>query len=341
MILVVNKWIGLAIATLSLAGCPTQSSINQWETVQLVYQDASVLREKVSYRSNGLKVFGQVCRPNRPAQFPIVVWNHGGFEGLKDYDESFCQAFATFGYTMLMSSYRGEDGSEGTIEVCNGEVDDVLRMLELGRVMLYVKPDKVVMMGGSHGGCISLRAVQKGAPAQVLVDFYGPTDWMLEYQQAQDLLASNDASKKLVGTLLTDVFLKGMGGTPTQVPQQYQTRSPLEYAASLSNWSGSMLVIHGVQDWFVLPGQSCDLAKAVGGFTNYRINAANTTATTAPVGCEASALTWTGGDAPTLGTWQGKRYLMVFDSLGHGDGNQRDLAILNALKFISNKIPGN
>jgi hypothetical protein len=31
----------------------------------------------------------------------------------------------------------------------------------------------------------------------------------------------------------------------------------------------------------------------------------------------------------------------VFDSLGHGDGDQRDLAIQNALKFISNKIPGN
>ena len=338
------KGLGLALGVLIMTVClepPSASkSPNPWETVQLLYQDTRVLREKVSYRSSGLKIFGQVCRPNRSGQFPVVVWNHGGFEGLQIGDEGFCQAFATFGYTLLMSSYRGEDGSEGSIEVCNGEVDDVLRLLELGRTLPYANPKQVVMMGGSHGGCISLRAVQKGAPARVLIDFYDPSDWQQEYQHIQQLVASSDVAQKFVGKTLDAVLLKGLGGTPTQVPQAYRERSPSEYATRLGNWSGSILMIHGANDWFVPPNQSCTLARAIGGFTSYRIGGSNLTETTAPSGCEAAGLIWHGGAVPRS-NWQDKRYLLVYDNLGHGDGSQRDLAIQDALDYILTKVPVN
>ena len=66
----------------------------------------------------------------------------------------------------MSSEYRGEGGSEGRKEVCLGEVDDVLQMLAIADVQPYVKPDRVLMWGGSHGGCVTLRAIERGAPGQ-------------------------------------------------------------------------------------------------------------------------------------------------------------------------------
>ncbi len=337
-----GRWMVLMGVACGLAGCapPSVVSPNQWESVQTLYQDFFLLREKVAYRSDGLKIFGQICRPNRQGRFPIVLWNHGGFEGLKVEDENLCQNLAFLGYLVLMSSYRGEDGSEGSIEVCEGEVDDVLRMLSIGRTMPYADPNRVAVAGASHGGCISLRAVQKGAPAQVLIDIFGPSDWTAEYQQLQQLAASSDNIKKSVGESLSALLRTAIGGTPAQAPQNYKVRSPLEHATSLSNWQGSILVVHGALDWLVPPDQSCNLVKAVGGFVNYRITAANTTATTAPAGCEAAGLSWTGGEVPR-GHWGGKRYLLVYDHFGHGDGEQSNLALLDVLNYLGNRFPAN
>lgn len=337
-----RKWIGPMVLVWGLAGCapPSPVSLSQWESVQTLYQDVLLLREKVAYRSGGLRIFGQICRPNRQGRFPIVLWNHGGFEGLKVGDENLCRTLASLGYLVLMSSYRGEDGSEGAIEVCQGEVDDVLRMLAIGRIMPYADPNRVAVVGGSHGGCISLRAVQKGAPAQVLIDIFGPSDWIAEYQQLQQLAASNDSGQKLVGQTLSALLQTALGGSPVQVPQNYKARSPIEYAASLTNWPGSILVVHGALDWLVPPDQSCNLVKAAGGFTSFRITSANTTATTAPAGCEAAGLSWTGGEVPR-GSWDGRRYLLVYDNFGHGDGEQSNLALLDVLNYLGNKFPAN
>lgn len=332
----------LVMLMLSLTACFTQATPiidpTPWETRQVLFQSATVIREKVSYRSSNLKIFGQVCHPNRAGIFPVLIWNHGGFDGLKDGDEKFCEAFAGFGYTFLMSSYRGEDGSEGTVEVCEGEVDDVLKMLEFGRTMSFANPDKVVVVGGSHGGCISLRAIQKGAPAQALVEFYAPTDWIAAYQQVQQLLSSSDATKKYVGQALDSVVTKALGGIPAIVPQQYLERSAIQDVSSLGNWAGSILVLHGVQDWLVLPSQSCDLVKAVGGFTNFHLNAANTSSDVAPLGCENAGLNWSANAVPK-GNWQSKRYFMVYDEMGHGDGNQYNQALTDTLDFIFAKVP--
>jgi esterase/lipase len=327
---------------LSLTACFSQATPiadpTPWESRQVLFQDAKLIREKVSYRSSNLKIFGQVCHPNRPGKFPILIWNHGGFDGLNAADEQFCQAFAGLGYTFLMSSYRGEDGSEGSVEVCQGEVDDVLKMLELGRQLPFANPDKVAIMGGSHGGCISLRAVQKGAPAQALIEFYGPSNWIAEYQQVQQLLNSSDATKKYVGQILNSVAIKALGGTPTTVAQQYLARSPDQDVSSLSNWLGSILMLHGVDDWFVLPSQSCNLAQAIGGFTSFHLNAANISGTAAPTDCENAGLTWSANAVPR-GNWQGKRYLMVYEQMGHGYGNQYNQALYDAFDFISAKVP--
>src|SRR5690349_20713989 len=102
-----------------------------WETVDVAFENDAVLTEAVTYRSDGLLIHGQVCRPKGDGPYPVIVYNHGGFQGLGiDPQAGNCVDSATGGYVWIGSSYRGEDGSEGEIEVCLGEVTDVLRMTD-------------------------------------------------------------------------------------------------------------------------------------------------------------------------------------------------------------------
>ena len=109
----------------------------------------------------------------------MLISNHGGFAGLPDWDDpkGFCALAAKAGWVMAESSYRGEDGSDGEIEVCLGEVDDVLAMLEVVRSQSYADPDRIAMLGVSHGGCVTSRAVERGADVDVAAEIAGPADW--------------------------------------------------------------------------------------------------------------------------------------------------------------------
>lgn len=330
---------------LGLVACtvqpPSPQNPDGWLSVQTL-EAAQVLREKVSYRSSGYKVWGQVCRPNREGLFPIVLLNHGGFEGLaQDWQGGACKALAQQGYAVLESSYRGEDNSEGEIEICLGEADDVLRMLEIGRGMPYVQPQRVAVFGGSHGGCISLRAVQKRAQAQVLVALFPPTDWATQHaflqQQAQ---TSSDSLIKQASKALYQFIELRLGGPPQQSPLAYQQRSPVAFAQDLATFEGSVLLLHGVQDWVVPVSQSCDLAKQVGGFAAFRITDANQASSTPPQGCEAFGLLWQ-NQLPPQDSWPMGRYLVVYDRYGHGDGDQAALAIGAVIKFLLSRFPPN
>ncbi len=84
-----------------------------WETVTRTTDSASVIIEKVSYRSNGLRIFGQVCRPPSAGPHPVMIVNHGGFAGLgaEEWNGGVCRETASrLGYVVVESSYRGEGG---------------------------------------------------------------------------------------------------------------------------------------------------------------------------------------------------------------------------------------
>src|SRR5262245_45574824 len=186
-----RAWLVPAAFAVMLAGCGTEGGPTTpatpaplaWESVTRTTDSASLIIEKVAYRSNGLRIFGQVCRPASAGPHPVMVVNHGGFAGLGDeWNGGVCRQTASqLGYVVVESSYRGEDGSEGTIELCLGEVDDVLRMLEIVLAQPYADRRRVVMWGGSHGGCITTRAFQRGAPVHAAVDVFGPTDAAATY----------------------------------------------------------------------------------------------------------------------------------------------------------------
>jgi hypothetical protein len=67
--------------------------------------------------------------------------------------------------------------SDGGLELCLGEVDDVLNLLDEVRAMRNANAKQVLMWGHSHGSCITERAIERGAKVQVAVSLDGPTDF--------------------------------------------------------------------------------------------------------------------------------------------------------------------
>ena len=336
--------LGAALAL--LAGCghdapqsPTPSP-PAWETVERTLADASIVIEKVSYRSQGLRVFGQVCRPVAAGPHPVMVWNHGGFEGLGgEWNGGLCADSARRGYVVVESSYRGEDGSQGAVEVCLGEVSDVLSLLEVALAQPYADRARVVMWGASHGGCITTRAFQRGAPVHAAVDVFGPSEWTTNYAFWREQVAQGSPYRDAYASLMSTLE-RAVGGTPERVPEGYAARSPARFAADLARRPEPFMALHGVEDLLVPAAQSCLLAGAAGGFEAYHVSASpEVVLANAPVGCAGAALTWRAGPRPSP-AWPGRRYLLVYDTVGHNtDGLAGQALILDATTFVITKTP--
>jgi hypothetical protein len=311
-----------------------------WESLEILADDGEIVFEKVSYRSEGLLVWGQVCRPAGDGPHPVAVLNHGGFEGLGlEWRGGLCGLVARRGWAVIESSYRGEDGSEGAIEACQGEVTDVLSMIDVAFAQPWADPDRAVMLGMSHGGCITTRAIQRGAPVQAAAELFGPSDWTALHHLWQAWI---DTGLLLPNVLVYQYFMgpleTALGGSPDEVPDEYVDRSPSTYAADLAAWPHPFLIVHGAGDWLVPVSHSCNLAAATGGFAAYHLNLFLWEYDWVPWGCEDAGLDWRTSALPR-GSWPDDRTLVVYDGVGHGDGLPSLAMLDDVLDFLGARLP--
>jgi hypothetical protein len=127
-----------------------------------------------------------------------------------------CIDWAKRGWVFATSSYRGESikitssstdfaagtwTSGGNPELCLGEVTDVMALTDLivnhassisdgstGALVPLNVNGKVLMYGYSHGGCVTYRAVEQGAPVTAFAVIEGFTDFILGYLNGIDYL---------------------------------------------------------------------------------------------------------------------------------------------------------
>ncbi|MEO8452185.1 MAG: prolyl oligopeptidase family serine peptidase [Gemmatimonadota bacterium] len=334
-----NRWAG-AVVALTLAGCgdaagPPEPAL-AWEATQVLLRDQAITADKVMYRSDGYRIVGVVCRPLGSGPYPVLMLNHGGWSGLGtelDASVSGCAAVARNGYVVLESSYRGEDGSEGPIELCAGESRDVRRMLDIVLAQSYADPTRVSVLGGSHGGCITYGAMENGLPAQRAVALAGPSDLGALYDAMADSIAAGVTGDRLsLFQLFLAEFRRILGGSPEEKPAVYAARSFLPRANAVAAWSGRLMIQHGTDDDIVPVEQSCALVKLMGGFEIYHVDDAGATTPAPPEKCASFGLTWQGATRP--GQWPGRRYFVVYDGVGHGSGKNADRLNADTFAFL-------
>ncbi|MFT7520132.1 MAG: putative acyl esterase [Kiritimatiellia bacterium] len=136
-----------------------------------------LVRHEVVYGSDGMRIYGMAVVPAEPGPWPVLLFNHGGFSGIGDRER--LDDMVRSGAAVFASEYRGEGKSQGEIECCAGEVDDVVRFAEVAESIDNVDTSAIVSIGFSHGACISLflrdqlpalrGTVTMGTPAEIAV----------------------------------------------------------------------------------------------------------------------------------------------------------------------------
>jgi dipeptidyl aminopeptidase/acylaminoacyl peptidase len=122
----------------------------------------------------------------RNGQHPAIVYVHGGptSQTVNSFNR-FIQHAANNGYIVIAPNYRGSTGYGKEFQQANlfdmggGDLQDVLAAADWIKQSGYVDPKKLIIMGGSYGGYMSMMAVTKapevwaaGVPIVPFVNYF-------------------------------------------------------------------------------------------------------------------------------------------------------------------------
>ncbi|MGV8125136.1 MAG: alpha/beta hydrolase family protein [Candidatus Xenobiia bacterium LiM19] len=206
--------------------------------------------ENCVYMSGSLKVKGLLFTPESEKRLPCIIFCHDGITGISHEHRMSSIRLAKAGYVVFSPSYRGEDGSEGTVEVAKGEVCDVLNALPILKGLETVDGDKIAVAGASHGALIAVLAASRSSELKAVVAAYGVMDI---YEWWEYLRKSNRLGNDRV-TRLT------YGNGPEDQPESFAIRNAVTQVKGLSC---PVLILQGEKDSIVPPLQGKALEEAL------------------------------------------------------------------------------
>lgn len=139
----------------------------------------STITTRIIYRSDGRRIRGIAVAPRAPGRHPVIIFNHGGIGRIGRIvlgDILEFNRLAARGYIVLASTYRGEQGSEGTPDMDGGDVADTLALLKVAAQLPGADISRIGMLGFSRGGLVTYGALAKTDRIAAAVIMGGPTD---------------------------------------------------------------------------------------------------------------------------------------------------------------------
>ncbi|MDA2812814.1 S9 family peptidase [Nocardiopsis sp. RSe5-2] len=183
---------------------------------------------------DGYPVHGWLLRPEGPGPHPVLLMIHGGpfaQYGWRVFDEA--QVYAEAGYAVVMGNPRGSSGDgEAHGRAVRGDVGrvsaaDLLALLDEALKRDGLDPERVGVLGGSHGGFMTTwMAAEHGDRFRAAIS-----------ERAVNAIDSHYGSSDIGW-----VFAEQLYGDPSTWADQ----SPLERAHKIGI---PMLIIHSEEDW--------------------------------------------------------------------------------------------
>jgi dipeptidyl aminopeptidase/acylaminoacyl peptidase len=125
--------------------------------------------QKITFRSSAgdMDIPAYLFQPltaRGDAAHAAMVWVHGGVHGSWDINMfPFVREAVERGYVVICPEYRGSTGygpqHHNAIDYGGYEIDDVMSAVEYLKTLRHVDPERLGIMGWSHGGYIALFAV--------------------------------------------------------------------------------------------------------------------------------------------------------------------------------------
>jgi len=208
----------------------------------------------VSYMSEGNKIYAMLTVPTGerpPSGWPVILFNHGyippaQYRTTERY-VAYLDAFASNGYIVLKSDYRGHGSSEGVATGGRGTPDYTIDVLN-GMASVAKHPDadpgRIGMWGHSMGGGVTLRSMVVNNTIKAGVIWAGVVASYTDMYNSRRGTPSGSttgggSSRGWRGDLVTRF------GTPEENPAAWDAVSPNAYLAEIS---GPLQIHHGSAD---------------------------------------------------------------------------------------------
>ncbi len=211
----------------------------------------SVQLHRITYLSDGLKVKGYLAAPTNGEHLPCVIFNRGGnreFGALRSgRGMALLCRMANWGYVVVASQYRGNDGGEGREEFGGADVNDVLNLVPLLQSWPQADTSRIGMYGWSRGGMMTYLALTRATNIAAAVIGAGPTDQVRWPERRPDM---------------ESVFVELIPGYATNTEPALRARSAIYWPEKLHKQT-PILLLHGSADWRVHPTDSLRMATAL------------------------------------------------------------------------------
>lgn len=212
----------------------------------------SVVVQRITYLSGGLRVAGFLVEPPGRGPLPAVIYNRGGNRGFGSLTETTAFAFlaplAARGYVVVASQYRGGPGSEGADEFGGADVDDVLNLLPLLEGHPRADAARIGMVGASRGGLMTYLALARTDRLRAAVVLGGMSDAFAAVEERPEME--------------TDVMAEMVPNWAAEREAALLARSPVRWADRLYRGT-PLLLLHGSADWRVVPTEAMEMATAL------------------------------------------------------------------------------
>jgi dipeptidyl aminopeptidase/acylaminoacyl peptidase len=201
--------------------------------------------------------------PRQPIS-PAIVFVHGGptAQTVNSFNR-FIQYMANQGYLVIAPNYRGSTGYGKEFQHANlfdmggGDLQDVLAAADWMKQTGYVDPKKLILMGGSYGGYMTMMGVTKApemwAAGVPIVPF---VNWFTEIQNEDPVLQRSDLATM---------------GDPEKNKALFEDRSPINF---IDRVKAPLLLLAGGHDPRCPHEESQQVVDAIkkrGGVVEYKV----------------------------------------------------------------------
>jgi dipeptidyl aminopeptidase/acylaminoacyl peptidase len=206
---------------------------------QIVDSISHVKYYKITYLSDGLKVKGYMVIPKGEGKFPCLIFNRGGNQDFGKIDTyqmlGYMGVVSSWGYIVVGSQYRGNDGGEGKEEFGGKDIDDVINLIPLISSLPNSNTSKIGIYGVSRGGMMTYKALTKTNCFKAAISISGSAD---EVQGMKDRPEFDSLYVQLVP------------GYKNNKLAALKERSAVYFAEQMSKTT-PILILQGSSDWRV------------------------------------------------------------------------------------------
>lgn len=205
---------------------------------------------KISYLSDGLQVTAFMVAPKSEGKFPCIISNRGGNRDFGQWTEMgvayYLGKMASWGYVVIASQYRGNDGGEGIEEFGGKDVNDVLNLVKTLEAIPSADTNRIGIEGGSRGGMMTYLALKQSCEFKAAAVTAGVADAFTNIASRPDME--------------TGVYAELIPNYWDNKETELKARSAIYWADAMCKTT-PLLIMHGSADWRVLPEESMALVQ--------------------------------------------------------------------------------